>query len=257
MRRRFAALAVALTAALVLMLPVSADVIWEPDNSFYETHREECEYIGRSYEVRGCEDHAPLFTAPDGMGRDTLENGSVVEVQFVWSGAQDWGYVANYEAEKEGWVPMDDLSLIYDSQQFMEDHAGQIQTVEPVDVDFDEVILYEYPNGPQRFTLKEDERYQPFEELFTAIYTDENGLCWGYVGYYMGRMGAWACLDDPMNGELSTAVVETQPSAAQLRGTPSVAEGGNPLLLPAVLVAAVAAVTVVLIRKLCPKRRIK
>lgn len=255
MKGRFLALAVALTAAFALMLPVSADLIWEPENSFYNVHWEECEYIGRTYEFRGYEGSVPVFDAPEGKHIGTVENGGTSNVQFLWQGEQVWGYVE--QAAAAGWVPMDDMSLVYDSQQFMEDHAAQIQTVEPVDVGFDQVILYEYPNGPQRFTLKEDEQYQPFEETFTTLYTDENGLCWGYVGYYMGRMGAWACLDDPMKDTLSTAVVETQPSAAQLRGTPSVtvAGGGNALLLPAVLVAGVAAVTVVLIRKLCPKKK--
>lgn len=253
MKRRFLALAAALTAAVALMLPVSADVIWEPENRFYEAHREECEYIGRTYEFRGYEGSVPVFDAPEGKHIGTVENGGTSNVQFVWQGEQAWGYVEQIDAA--GWVPMDDLSLVYDSRQFMEDHDAQIQTVEPVAVDFDKVMLYEYPNGPKRRVLEEERQYQAFSEMFTTVYTDENGLRWGYVGYYMGRLGAWACLDDPMNEDLSTAVVETQPSAAQLRGTPSVTETGNALLLPAVLVAAVAVVTVVLIGKLCPKKK--
>ena len=255
MKRKFLALAAALTAAFMLMLPVSADVIWTPENSFYETHWEECEYVGRTYEIRGYEGHTPVFAAPEGTQSGTMENGEKVLIQFVWSGQQDWGY-AVAEA-KEGWVPMDDLSLVYDSQQFMEDYADQLQTVEPVEVDFHQALLYAYPNGPQKFVLEEVEQYQSFSEMFTTIHTDENGLRWGYVGYYMGHQNGWVCLDDPMSEELSTAVVETQPSAAQLRQSSSVTEGGSPLLLPAALVAAVAAVTAVLIRKLCPKRSLK
>ena len=194
-----------------------------------------------------------MYASPEqGTQSGTLENGIRGQVQFVWSGEQDWGYVSS--SDKEGWVPMDDLSLVYDSQQFMEDHAGDIRETEPVAVDFSEAWLYSYPNGPQSHILQEDARYMPFDELFHTLYTDENGLRWGYVGYYMGHRQAWACLDDPMNEELSNDVVEVQPSAAQLRGTPSVTESGNGLLLPAVLVAAVAAVTVVLIRKL-PKKK--
>ncbi len=253
MKRKLLALAAVMTAAIALTLPVSADLIWEPENSFYEKHREECEYIGRTYEFRGYEGSVPVFDAPEGKHIGTVENGGTSNVQFLWQGEQAWGYVEQVAAA--GWVPMDDMSVVYDSQQFMEDHAAQIQTVEPVGVEVDKIVLYAYPNGPQRMILEEYEDYQPFEDMFTTLYTDENGLRWGYVGYYMGRVGAWACLNDPMNENLSTAVVETQPSAAQLRGTPSVTESGNALLLPVVLVAAVAAVTVVLIRKLCPKKK--
>ena len=48
MKKRFLALAAALTVALTMVLPASADVIWEPENNFYEAHREECEYNGRT-----------------------------------------------------------------------------------------------------------------------------------------------------------------------------------------------------------------
>lgn len=249
MKRKILALTAVLTAALGLAQPVSADVIWTPENRFYERHSEECEYSGRCYEVRGCQGEAQLFAAPDGMCTGAVENGTAVQIQFVWSGQQDWGFA------EAGWIPMDDLSLIYDSQQFMQDHADEIDAGEPVDVDFNQAVLYDYPNGPKQSELEERVDYLPFDELFDTIYTDGNGQHWGYVGYYMGRRNAWVCLDDPMNRELSTAVVATQPSAAELRGTPSATGGTSSLLLPAVLVAAVAAGTVVLIRVLCPKRK--
>ncbi len=253
MKRRFLALAAALTVAVALMLPVSADVIWTPENRFYEMHREECEYIGRTYEFRGYEGSVPVFDAPDGKYLGSVENGGTSNVQFLWQGEQAWGYVEQVAAS--GWVPMDDLSLVYDSQQFMEEHADRIQTVEPTGVDEEKIVIYEYPYGPRRFTMEEYEGYQPFEDMFAILYTDESGLRWGYVGYYMGRVEAWVCLDDPLNEDLSTSVVETQPSAAQLRGTPSVEASGNALLLPAVLVFAVVVVTAALIRKLCPQKK--
>lgn len=253
MKRRVWTLAAAVTTALVLMLPVSADLIWTPANSFFEAHHQECSYVARMYEVGGYEGYTSVFDEPDGTSVGTVENGKRVHIQFCWPGEKAWGYVNAGAAE--GWVPMDDLSLIYDSQQFMEDHASEIRTGDPVPVEFREAMLYEYPNGPSRLLMEEVEDYEPFSETFSAIFTDEQGKDWGYIGYYMGRVDAWVCLDDPMNEELSTAVVETPPSAAQLSQTPSVEEGGNPLLLPGVLVAGVVAVTAVLMGKLCPKKK--
>ena len=258
MRKNLVAWMLMLVAALGLAVPASADVIWEPENSFYAKHNEECDYEGRCYMLAAYEGSVAVRAEPNGMVLEKVENGAQALVQFIWHGdGMDWGFVTAVSGDDraEGWAPMDDLSLVYDSQQFQEDHQQELQEGAPVDVEFHEAWLYAYPNGPKNQLLQEDERYMPFDELFTTLYTDENGLRWGYVGYYMGRRQAWVCLDDPMSEDLSTAVVETQPSASQLRQAPSVTESGSPLLLPVVLVAAVVVVTVLLIRKLYPKQK--
>lgn len=259
MRRKLLALVLGLCAALALTAPAMADMIWEPDDSFYNKHSDECSYVGRNYEVAGYGGTVTVYTAPGGLARTTLDNGTAVGVQFTWNGnGISWGYVYLLgENATEGWTPMDDLSLIYDSQQFMEDHGDEIVTDEGVEVDFTQAMLYAYPGGPAEYVLEEEKEYLPFSQLFSEIYTDENGLRWGYVYYYMGRRNSWICLDDPMNEHLDTAVVPTAPSAAQLRGEPTVTSGVGmtTLVLAAVLVAAVVAVTALLIRRFCPKKR--
>ena len=89
-------------------------------------------------------------------------------------------------------------------------------------------------------------------ELKLPFYTDENGLRWGYLGYYMGRRDKWVCLDAPMNPDLNSGVVPVSPSPAQLRGSVTV-PAGPPLLLaaalPAALVLLVAAALAVRRRK--------
>ena len=97
-----------------------------------------------------------------------------------------------------------------------------------------------------------------FSGVFSTLYTDGNGLRWGYVGYYMGRRDSWVCLDDPMNDRLDTNIVAVEPSAAQLRGAPTVTPGSTnrmPLVLAGVLVALVVVVTLLVIRKVRPKKR--
>lgn len=254
MKRKLFSLFLALLAVSALAAPASADVIWTPNDSFYEKHWEECNYVGRQYELAGYGGKVTLFTAPGGANKATLDNGIQATVQFTWEGEGAlWGYLIRWgDDQAEGWVPMDDLSLVYDSQEFMKDHAGEITESGPVPVDFSEAALYDYPHGPVwENTLTEVTDYQPFSEIFTQIYTDEDGLRWGYVGYYMGRLESWVCLDDPMNRELDTAIVPTAPSAAQERGSATVPSSGpSMLLIAAGLVAAVAAVTAALILKL-------
>lgn len=252
MKRKILTLFLAALAVLALTLPASADSIWTPDDPFYEKHWEECDYVGRQYELAGYNGKVTVFTAPGGMNKLTLDNGLRVTIQFTWEGkGTTWGYLVRWDDDRpEGWVPMDDVSLVYDSKQFMEDHAGEITTeTQPVPVDFHEAVLYRYPNGPAGNTLTEDPDYQRFGEMFTQVYTDGAGLRWGYVGYYMGRLENWVCLDDPMNQELDTEIMPVAPSAAQLRGSETVTAGPPALLIAAVLVAAVAAVTAFLLLK--------
>lgn len=258
MKRRLFSLLLALLTLSALVLPASADIIWEPEDSFYNKHREECNYVNRSYELAGYGGTVTLFTAPGGSNKATLDNGLRGGVQFTWEGdGITWGYLSWVDGRSvEGWVPMDDLSLIYDSWEFQVDHASEISDTGPVPVDFQEAVLYSYPNGPSwEGTLKEDAGYQPFSEVFTSLYTDENGLRWGYVGYYMGHREAWVCLDDPMNTELNTGVVPAAPSPAQVRGSATVTAGPPVMLMAGGLVAAVVIVTGILIWKLKKRDR--
>ena len=253
MRRKICTLFLAALAVLSLMVPVSADVIIEPRDSFFEKHREECTYVARQYELAGYGGKVTVFTAPGGMNKLTLDNGLRGTIQFTWEGkGTTWGYLIYWDDQWiEGWVPMDDVSLVYDSQQFMTDHAGEIVETDPVPVDFHDAVRYDYPNGPiaAGTDLQEDPDYMTFSEIFTQVYTDENGLRWSYVGYYKGWRESWVCLDDPMNRELDTEIIPVAPSAAQLRGSATVTAGPPALLIAGVLVAAVAAVTAVLLVK--------
>ena len=252
MKKKFFTLFLALLAVLALASSASADVIWEPVNSFYERHKEECTYVNRAYQLEGYGGTVTVFTAPNGMSKVTLENGTRGRVQFTWKGiGVAWGYLYQLNgSDAEGWVPMDDLSLIYDSKQFVEDHKAEIQELEEVPVDFQEAVLYSYPNGPLKgYTLEEDPDYLLFSQAFDKLYTDENGLRWGHISYYFGHEDGWACLDGPMNEGLDTNIVPVAPSAAQTRGSVTVSPG-LPVLPSAIgLVAAVVAATVVLIRR--------
>ena len=254
MKRKLIPLFLALLAVLPLTLPASADMIWEPQDSFYEKHRDECDYVNRNYQMAGYDGTVALYTAPGGTKKAALDNGLQAGIQFTWTGnGLTWGYLVRWgDNPAEGWVPMDDLSLVYDSQSFMVDHAGEITQAALVPVDFHEAVLYGYPRGPVwENTLTEDADYQPFSEVFTETYTDEDGLRWGYVGYYMGHCDAWVCLDDPMNRELDTGIIPVEPSPAQVRGSATQINAGTPpFVYAAVLVAAVVVVTAVLILKL-------
>ena len=261
MKQRLLSLLLLLVLAIALAVPAAADVIWEPDDAFYNRHRDQCTYEHRVYELAGYGDSVQLWSAPDGRVREELPNGTRGTVQFRWSGSGvEWGYIYGLSGdwEKGGWIPMGDLTLVYDSQEFIADHADEIVTGDPVPVEFHSAMLYSYPGGPAAYVLNEDARYMPFSDVFSTVYTDEDGLLWGHIGYYMGTRDYWVCLDDPMSEGLSAHIVESAPSAAQLRGAPTVEPGAGqalPLILAAVLVVVVVAVTVFLLHKLRPRKK--
>ena len=267
MKHKLSALLLALVMAAALAAPALADVMWEPyGNSFYESHRDECTYVSRGYLANGQEGYITLRSAPDSLVEvSNLANGERLYVGMTWQAkdGSEWA-VGEYSVQNEagdrtwytGWVPLSELALIYDYIAFEEDHGAEFQEYDGSGDKLTEVCLYSYPGGVYSYTLEENRDYQPFSEAFQHLYTDENGLHWTFVGYYMGRNNAWVCLDDPMNEKLGA---DTPRTVGQVRGTgEEIAEPADSVpaaktymiwLIPAILVAAVAVVTAVLVRK--------
>ena len=99
---------------LLLAAPLTAwaDVIWTPENSFYESHENECEYIDRQYTAKA---DTSLYEEPLApKASDTLEGGATVYVSFVYrdEGGQEWGYAEQYSANQSDWARMSDLTLV-------------------------------------------------------------------------------------------------------------------------------------------------
>lgn len=200
-----------LTAMLAaLTAPACADVLWEPENSFYEKYHDDCEYLGRRYMVNSPDGFITVWDAPDGsrvLGQFT--NGTKLWVYWLY---ENWGIIAYYGEEEtvEGWVDMNDMILLYDHTAFAEDYADQIRPYngEFADYDGDAIVcnFYEYP-GAGAISDTRDLSNSGVRELLTGskdeesyiseIFVDENGLTWGYVNYLHGQLRAWFCLDDP------------------------------------------------------------
>lgn len=278
MKRKVSVLLLTLVMTAALTMPAFADVMWEPyDNSFYETHRGECSYENRSYLANGQKGYVTLRAAPDSVIEVVnIPNGTGVYIGYTWqeNGGEKWA-VGDYAVREDGqswkrytgWAEWSELALIYDYIAFEEDHGAEFQKYDGSGDGLTAVCLYSYPGGTYKDTLEEDRDYLPFSEAFQSLYTDENGLRWTFVGYYMGRQNAWACMDDPLNEKLG---VDTPQTAAQVRGGASdvrdcgmeqaetlippaekvpAAKTWIVWLIPAVLVVAVVVVTAVLVRK--------
>lgn len=260
MKRKLLSLLMAAAVLLTMSLPAFADVIWEPDNGFYERHREECTLVDRGYLANGPKGYVAVCTAPGSLTEvSNLANGERFHVSHVWKDKDgtEWA-VGSFRADdtyQEGWAPLSELALIYDYEEFAADHGREFKEYDGSGDALTSVCLYSYPGGVFSHVLEESKEYMPFSETFQYLYTDGNGLRWTFVGYYMGHRDGWACIDDPMNENLGT---ETLLTAGQVRGDSDApvapaehipAAKTFPLwLLPPVLVIVAAVVTALIIR---------
>ncbi len=187
-----------LLLALVLLLAplVRADVIVEPEDSFYWSHRGECARHDRTYTANGPENTVVLYQSPEtGIVTARVPNGESLRILYVYEDAQgvQWGYT---EGEDTGWVPMLYLILQYDHICFQEEFASRITTLEEyrsLEVG-GTVRFWSYPGSENCLELEVDQEYLP---EYNALFQDDGGRQWVYVGYYYGHRNSWVCLDAP------------------------------------------------------------
>ena len=251
MMKRILSCALTFLMLLALTAPAFADMIWEPDNSFYKKHQGECTYINRSYYANGPEGFVTLWDAPNGgVVEGQYQNGEILHVYHQY---QDWGCITVFdEKQVSGWVPMAELELVYDYICFEEEYADKITKYNDEFVDYDGtakvVNFYAYPGAEEvRHSWETSGQWNVLENLtgrtdgrsyISSIFVDEDGRTWGYVNYMYGHLNAWFCLDEPDGTGFPVREVSA-PSLTPAQ-TPTLPAAGY---VPYVLVAAVVAAT--------------
>ena len=209
--KRTLSLVLALVLLLALTPAVSADVIFEPQDSFYWEHRGECQYINRSYYADGIDNVAVVYRSPESSAVvERMKNGVALWISYTYEDENDivWGYCENYEENWSGWIPMDYLLLKYDSTCFREEFADRItEESGTLTASGGEVRFWNYPGSEDAVAFAVEGDYAPeYQETFT----DDAGRHWGYVGYHMGIRDVWVCLDDP-TADYPTLYAEHEP----------------------------------------------
>lgn len=183
---------------------VWADTEWVPDDPFYVDHIEECVINEREYRANGPNGKAIIYESPASskvMG--TMENGEIVQIDFVYTNAQkiEWGF-CDYHGQI-GWIPMPYMALVYDYLSFEAEYGDQIQNEKgKVEVDswtfFDTdcgIEFWTYPGSERGYTIVVDRWRQALPE-YKKTFVDEDGRKWGFVGYFLGdTLNRWICLE--------------------------------------------------------------
>lgn len=247
MKKRMLCLITALALLLALPLSARADVIYTPPDAFYEAHREECDYVNRGYIVNGPGGKLTLYTSPENNHAEgTIPNGETVYVSVTYTDAGGivWGCAEQWDTSKMGWVPMDYLVAIYNSDDFraefshrIEEESGSLPASEA------RVYFWSYPGSDSAVAdMPLEGEYLP---EYRAVFVDDAGRKWGYVGYYMGIKNTWICLDDP-TADYDALYADHAPQQVTkpniTEPTEEIKPGG---ISPAVVIGAAAAVAAV------------
>lgn len=237
------------------LFAAQADVVLEPekDNDFYKQHRAQCVYLGRSFCVNSADGSVDVKKAPDSKDRKyLLGNGKIVyiECSCLYNGKY-WGLAEN---TRGGWIRLDQMLVLYDYVAFEEDHFDELYIY---DGDYAGIkaarsaVAWPWPGADTPLWTIENLNTESFS--VSCAYKDEQGREWGFVTYLYGSRNIWICLSDPLSHDIPAFNPAPGPSV-WVSETAHVDIGGagrtenQSLALPIILVAALAAGTVVLIK---------
>lgn len=245
---------------MLCVLPVRADLIWEPMDSFYEEFSSECEYVGRTFTANGPDGEVILYESPvSGKVITRWENGFTAYISFTYEDRKGtvWGVYEDGNSSKTGWMPMEYMDVVYDSISFAEEYQADFREQKGVlDEQYlgESVCFWPYPGASEGYKIKPESMGSYMPEYY-RIYEDSQGRTWGNVGYYFGLKDVWVCLDQPdaafetLYPDGNSGIGEAQPQEKEFAGeriSPG-GNGNNPVVMVVMAVALVVLVTGILL----------
>ncbi|MCL1794135.1 MAG: hypothetical protein FWG34_09715 [Oscillospiraceae bacterium] len=198
--------------ALSTIFAAKADIIIEPRDGFYSRNRQDCGTVSLNYAANG---ENGFVSAKKEPGSDTetakIENGETLHICAVYSHqGKNWGLYEFREPYgwESGWVPMDQLSLIYDNFAFTEEHKGEFY--EYADIyqklkNSEKIVLWTYPGSGEIVKIVDVELSEDQLFKYYTAYKDAEGREWTFMKYFPGEYeyGTWICISDPENDNIA------------------------------------------------------
>lgn len=217
-------LCVILVNMFLCIQTVHADVIWEPENTFYAKHSDECEMVDRGFTANGPNGKVIVYKSPENPTEvDSIPNGDPTWITWTYTDSDGivWGCPNNFE---NGWVPMDYMVVIYDYISFEEEYGDRfVEKTGNVDDAYMGKLIYlwNYPGSEDFAEIDLSGDWADRMPEYHTTYVDEAGRTWGFCGYYYGMRNFWVCLDaadadyvklygEEMSGEVKQEI-ETTP----------------------------------------------
>ena len=268
-----------LTTLLLLSFPpiaASADIIFEPPDSFYKKHYADCVNINRNFYANGKDGYIMLKSEPGASGEvAAFVNGTIFNISFAYDrNGEQWGVVTFYAAadsagqnngtrvnEGTGWIPMSDLVVVYDYISFEEEYGSEFYSYSGDSYDGlsenIELVFWTWPGSgeiAETHRISHATNYTESERIWLTTeraYKDAEGREWGFVPYYYAARNRWICLSDPANADIPAFNPAPEPQLwppIDPGSLPSPRSGAPTLIIIITMVAAVTIGTAVLIK---------
>ena len=193
------------------VMGVRADVLWEPEDNFYEAHRDDCEIVQRTYIANSEAGLVYSYKAPDNDKKVRfMPNGTKCFIDYVYQDGDNlWGVYTDFDKDETAWVWLNQFYVKYDYASFREEYANKIipYAGEAGFTLTENTVLWDYPGSASNYTWQAGE-VTPEYSIFQYSFTDEEGREWGFVGYMYGRRNDWICISDPENDKLPLRDIE-------------------------------------------------
>ena len=293
MKNRFTIVFVCLILAFVPSA-VFADVVM--GNDFFYDNEDETEYIGRLFIANSGKGYVSSQIEP-GAGKtvEKFENGNMVPISYVYGKAGTyWGMLPiGHYLWMPSWIPMDDLLMLYDVEDFEEEHQSELyRFTGSLDSLYEagQFYFWRWPGSDWAKILVDlndhfgsdpdmDDINNEFET--GLAYMDSEGREWVSVStwggspyaWMYGRTGAgWVCISDPADGDIPAFNASPDPtlwpsgtatetgngtvsSVEIVSDRPEKAFDTRLIIIIAIIAAAAVAIVVLVIRDRRKKRR--
>ena len=247
-----------LMVSLLLIFPLAAraDMIAEPKNDFYDRNSADCIYLNRSFYANGKGGSVSLKKEPGSKAETAvIENGEALYIMVTYNHKGEiWGVAQMYTRYETGWVPMEQLLLVYDYISFEEEYKNEIYEYTGSDGTLEnakKLMVWSWPgSGSMRQVdgpLSASGYGGPLD--IPRAYKDSEGREWVFLSYWYGIRNEWVCLSDPENGEIPAFNPAPEPELwPQADNLPAPNKGLSTPLLIVILVAVLIIGTVILVR---------
>ncbi len=210
--KKLLSIAAALLVISALALPIYADMIVEPGDSFGDSHMNECTYLYRQYVANGESGYVTIWESPISSQQNmNVVNGTILRGGWHYEDAagETWLCVWSVDDESSqddpfGWVKESECAVVYDYISFQNEHEDEIYETDcsVYDENFegiDSFTSWNYPNGKVEYTYSGEMTgyFREYLDYVSSCWDDDSGRTWQYVGYFNGYRNFWVCLSDP------------------------------------------------------------